>query len=96
VGTVNIGSRASACTPFNVALRERGPTAIQGKRPRSGRRSDWFSNPEITFLTPVSQQSPFPVQFISDTCCICRATPMFISKVVDQFVVHSCCKFHNI
>jgi hypothetical protein len=51
VGTVNLGSRAPACPPFNVALRERGPTAIQGKRPRSGRGLDWFPNPEITFLT---------------------------------------------
>jgi hypothetical protein len=31
--TVNVGSRASACPPFNIALRKRGPTAIQGKRP---------------------------------------------------------------
>jgi hypothetical protein len=51
VGTVNIGSRAPACPPFNVALHERGSTVIQDKRPRSGRRSDWFLNPEITFLT---------------------------------------------
>jgi hypothetical protein len=50
-GTVNVGSRAPACPPFNIALRERGLTAIQGKRPRSGRGSDWFPNPEITFLT---------------------------------------------
>jgi hypothetical protein len=51
VGTVNVGSRAPACPPFIVALRERGPTAIQGKRPRSGRGSDRFPHPEITFLT---------------------------------------------
>jgi hypothetical protein len=42
VGTVNVGSRAPACPPFIVALRERGHTAIQDKRPRSGRESDWF------------------------------------------------------
>jgi hypothetical protein len=52
VGTVNVGSRALACPPFIVTLRERGPTAIQDKRPRSGRVSNRFSNPEITFLTP--------------------------------------------
>jgi hypothetical protein len=27
-----------------VALREGGPTAIHGKRPRSGRELDWFLN----------------------------------------------------
>jgi hypothetical protein len=51
VGTVNVGSRAPACPPFIVALRERRPTVRQGKRPRSGRGSDRFPNPEITFLT---------------------------------------------
>jgi hypothetical protein len=45
VDTVNVSSRAPACPPFNIALRERGPTAIQDKRPRSGRGLDWFSNP---------------------------------------------------
>jgi hypothetical protein len=48
---VNVGSRTPACPPFIVALRERGPTAIHGKCPRSGRGSDWFPDPEITFLT---------------------------------------------
>jgi hypothetical protein len=52
VGTVNVGSRAPTCLPFIVVLRERGSTAIRGKRPRSGRGSDWFPNSEITFLTP--------------------------------------------
>jgi hypothetical protein len=51
VGTVNVGSRAPTCPPFIVALRERGSTAIHGKRPRSGCGSDQFPNPEITFLT---------------------------------------------
>jgi hypothetical protein len=51
VGTVNIGSRAPTCPPFIVALRERGSTAIHGKRPRSGCGSDQFLNSEITFLT---------------------------------------------
>jgi hypothetical protein len=51
VGTANVGSRAPACPHFIVALRERGPTTIHGKRPRSGRGSDRFPDPEITFLT---------------------------------------------
>jgi hypothetical protein len=53
VGTANVGSRAPACppSPFIVALRERGPIAIHGRRPRSGRRLDRFPDPEITFLT---------------------------------------------
>jgi hypothetical protein len=59
VGTVNVGSRAPACSPFIVALCERGPTAIHGKRPRSGHGSDQFPDPEITFLTF------FPLIFIS-------------------------------
>jgi hypothetical protein len=29
VGTVNIGSRAPVCPPFNMALCERGPTATR-------------------------------------------------------------------
>jgi hypothetical protein len=45
VDTVNVGSRAPACPPFNIALHERGATAIQGKRPRSGRGLNWFPNP---------------------------------------------------
>jgi hypothetical protein len=45
VDTVNLGSRALACSTFNIALCERGPTAIQGKHPRSWRGLDWFLNP---------------------------------------------------
>jgi hypothetical protein len=51
VGTTNVGSRAPACPPFIFALRERGPTAIHDRRPRSGRGSDRFPDPEITLLT---------------------------------------------
>jgi hypothetical protein len=51
VGTTNVDSRAPACPPFIVALRERGSTTIHGRRPRSGRGSDRFFDPEITFLT---------------------------------------------
>jgi hypothetical protein len=40
VGTVNVDSRAPMCSPFIVALRERGHTVIQDKRPRSRRESD--------------------------------------------------------
>jgi hypothetical protein len=47
VGTANVGSRALACPPFIVALRERGHTAIHGRRPRSGRGLDRFPDPEI-------------------------------------------------
>jgi hypothetical protein len=47
----NIGSRAPACPPFIVALREREPTAIHDRRPRSGRGSDRFPDSEIIFLT---------------------------------------------
>jgi hypothetical protein len=43
VGTVNVGSCATACPPFIVTLRERGHTATQDKRIRSGRKSDWFT-----------------------------------------------------
>jgi hypothetical protein len=34
-------------SPFIVALRERGPAAIHGKRPRSGHVSDQETDPEI-------------------------------------------------
>jgi hypothetical protein len=47
VDTVNVGSRAPACPLFIVALCERGPTAIHDSRPRSGRGSDRFLDPEI-------------------------------------------------
>jgi hypothetical protein len=33
VGTVNVGSRGPMCPPFNVALRERGSTAIRQAPP---------------------------------------------------------------
>jgi hypothetical protein len=33
VDTVNVGSRTPTCPPFIVALRERGLTVIQDKRP---------------------------------------------------------------
>jgi hypothetical protein len=34
-------------SPFIVPLRERGPIAIHGRRPRSGRVSDRETDPEI-------------------------------------------------
>jgi hypothetical protein len=50
-GTVNVGSRAPAKPLFYMALREGGPTATNGRRPRSGRVSDrdpaTGSDPEI-------------------------------------------------
>jgi hypothetical protein len=53
VGTVNVGSRAPACPPFIVVLRERGSTAIQDKRPDQDANQIGFQSgdPEITFLT---------------------------------------------
>jgi hypothetical protein len=65
VGTVNVDSRAPAYPPFIVALRERGPTAIHDKRPRSGRGSDRFPDTEITFLTNITQ-----VSIINNHLCI--------------------------
>jgi hypothetical protein len=47
VGTTNVGSRAPACPPFIVTLRERGLTVIHDRRPRSGRGSDRFPDQEI-------------------------------------------------
>jgi hypothetical protein len=64
VGTANVGSRAPACPPFIVALRERGPTAIHGRRPRSGRGligfPIWRSGdhfPNILFYREVCRRS---------------------------------------
>jgi hypothetical protein len=74
VGMVNVGSRAPTCPPFNIALRERRPTAIQGKRPRSGRGSDWFPNPEITFLTATS----------STILCLCDIPNHHLSKLSEH------------
>jgi hypothetical protein len=53
VGTVNVGSRAPACPPFIVVLRERGSTAIQDKRPDQDANQIGFQSrdTEITFLT---------------------------------------------
>jgi hypothetical protein len=65
VGTANVGSRAPTCPPFILALRERGLTAIHSRRPRSGRGSYRFLDPEITFLTPYSEKkghSPYILQ----------------------------------
>jgi hypothetical protein len=51
VGTTNVGFRVPTCPPFIVALRKRGFTVIHDRCPRSGRGSDQFPDPEITFLT---------------------------------------------
>jgi hypothetical protein len=50
MGTVNVGSRAPVCPPFIVVLRERGSTAMHGRRPQSGHRLDRFPDPEIRRL----------------------------------------------
>jgi hypothetical protein len=47
VGTVNVGSRAPAKSLFYMVLREGGPTATNGRRPRSGRVSNRETDPEI-------------------------------------------------
>jgi hypothetical protein len=51
VGTMNVGFRAPAKPLFYMALREGGPTATNGRRPRSGRVWDrdpaTGSDPEI-------------------------------------------------
>jgi hypothetical protein len=67
---MNIGSRAPAYPPFIVALRERGPTAIHDRRPRSGRGSDRFPDPEITFLTRPSSLSVYTVAGLPRSVCI--------------------------
>jgi hypothetical protein len=48
-------------SPFIVALRERGSTAIHDRRPRAGRVSDRKTDPdirpeEITFLTDTTKR----------------------------------------
>jgi hypothetical protein len=47
----NVDSRVPTCPSFIVTLRERGHTAIHDRCPRSGRGSDRFLDPKITFLT---------------------------------------------
>jgi hypothetical protein len=55
VGTANVGYRTPACLTFYCGAAREGPTAIHGRRPRSGRVSDRETDPEIrpeiTFLT---------------------------------------------
>jgi hypothetical protein len=47
VGTVNIGSRAPASLYFILRCARGGPLPHNGRRPRSGRVSDRFPDPEI-------------------------------------------------
>jgi hypothetical protein len=63
---VNVGSRALACPPFIVALRERGSTAVHGKRPRSGRGSDRFPRSGDHF--PNNQTTPGVVPHDPEVC----------------------------
>jgi hypothetical protein len=70
VGTVNVGSRAPACSPFIVVLRVWGPTAIHGRRPRSGRGPDRFPDPEITFLTGCSLVPSFFLLCVVPQLCV--------------------------
>jgi hypothetical protein len=54
VGTVNVGSRAPACPPFIVALRERESIAIQSKHPDQGAyRIDFQSGDHISNILPL-------------------------------------------
>jgi hypothetical protein len=47
VGTVNIGSHAPASLSFIWRCARGGPLPHNGRRPRSGRVSDRFPDPEI-------------------------------------------------
>jgi hypothetical protein len=51
VDMVNVGSRAPACTPFNIALRERGSLPYKASASDQGADRIGFPIPEITFLT---------------------------------------------
>jgi hypothetical protein len=51
VDMVNVDSRAPACTPFNIALRERSPLPYKASAPDQGADRIGFPIPEITFLT---------------------------------------------
>jgi hypothetical protein len=90
VGTTNVDFRAPTYPPFIVALREREPTDIHDRRPRSGRGSDRFPDPEITFLTPwTSGRKAAPSKVLvtvaapsgaSPTWSLQRWSPMFFSR----------------
>jgi hypothetical protein len=56
VDTVNVGSRAPACPPFNIVLRERGSLSYKASAPDQDADRIDFSIPEITLLTPTSQR----------------------------------------
>jgi hypothetical protein len=71
VGTVNVGSRAPACLFFIVALRERGSTAIHGKRPRSRRGSDQFPRSGDQF--PNSLPLDLHISFLLDNPLIYKS-----------------------
>jgi hypothetical protein len=73
---VNVGSRAPAKPLFYMALREGGPTATNGRRPRSGRVSDrdpaTGSDPEII----LGDHIPTPcttTRVPSTSCSLCDA-----------------------
>jgi hypothetical protein len=51
VDTVNVGSHAPVCPPFNIALRERDPLPYKISAPDQGTDRIGFPISEITFLT---------------------------------------------
>jgi hypothetical protein len=55
VDTVNVGSCAPACPPFNIALRERGPLPQEWQAPpiraRDGGTSIWGDH--IPYILPL-------------------------------------------
>jgi hypothetical protein len=51
VDTVNVGSRAPVCPPFNIVLRERGPLSYKASAPDQDADRIDFPIPDITFLT---------------------------------------------
>jgi hypothetical protein len=74
VGTVNIGSRALACPPFIIALRERGPLPYTISAPDQGADRISFLDPEITFLTIVASAPKWKNQLTTCFfgCCFTR------------------------
>jgi hypothetical protein len=65
VDTVNVGSRAPACPPFNIALRERGPLPYKASAFDQGVDQIGFPIPEITFLTNSSQSKGTRIEMLA-------------------------------
>jgi hypothetical protein len=66
-------------SPFIVALRERGPTAIHSRRPRSGRVSDQETDPEIRPEDHIPNKNQVAVNPINTSVSMSHATlPYFL------------------